>query len=480
MGNKVINNTIAFTIFSALFIFVMALAALAETYYLIAIPFIALFFYYGWNKPAAVFYLLIFVLPWSVEYNFSSTLGTDLPDEPLMLIVSLLVIVHLLYRKPFKNNGWGHPLVLLLFIQTGWIIISVFFSTYPVISLKYFLSKSWYLLAFFFAGLLFLKNKQTISRAALVLIISILAVCFLIMVRHATGDFLFININEAAAPFFRNHVTYSAMLVCSVPVLLAIKNLSKNNILNRVFLLVICFVLAALVFTFSRGAWLALFTGLAGGWLIKKKWLLQTFLAIVFLTGVVFAWLRTNDHYLQFAPDYKTTIFHTNFKEHLSATYKLKDVSTAERFYRWIAGVRMVDEKPLTGFGPATFNKNYHPYGLPVFKTWVSSNNEGSTVHNYFLLVAIEQGLPGLMILLVLLSCIFYYVQRVYHQTRDEFYKQVMVAVGSIIVMIVTVNFLSDLIETDKVGSLFFICISLVVTIDFLTKKENLPTAKLL
>jgi O-antigen ligase len=117
----------------------------------------------------------------------------------------------------------------------------------------------------------------------------------------------------------------------------------------------IAVLLIALFFSYARGAWLALFTGIAAGWLIKKRLLLAAYiLAIIALAGSLF-WIKAGDRYLQYAHDYRTTIFHQDFREHLRATYEFKDVSTAERFYRWIAGVRMIKEDPLTGFGPSCF-----------------------------------------------------------------------------------------------------------------------------
>ena len=37
----------------------------------------------------------------------------------------------------------------------------------------------------------------------------------------------------------------------------------------------------------------------------------------------------------------------------------------------------------------------------------------------------------------------------------DSFYKTVTLTCGALVTMIITVNFLSDLIETDKIGSFF-------------------------
>src|SRR5262249_20812338 len=159
----------------------------------------------------------------------------------------------------------------------------------------------------------------------------------------------------------------------------------------------------ALFFSYARGAWLALVAGLFSYWLIRSGRLLIVFVAgVVLILGIVFS-RKSKDRYLQYAHEYRSPNFDKDFEEHLAATYKLKDGSTAERFNRWIAGVRMVKDNWLTGYGPNTFYYNYKPYSIPAFKTWVSDNKDHSTVHNYFLLTLIEQGIPGLALLLLLI-----------------------------------------------------------------------------
>ena len=207
------------------------------------------------------------------------------------------------------------------------------------------------------------------------------------------------------------------------------------------------------------------------GWLIKRNRLLTGYITVIVIVIGLFCWIKSNDRYLHYANDYNTTIWHENFQEHLIATYQLKDVSTAERFYRWIAGVRMIKDNWLTGYGPNSFYYNYKPYAIPAFKTWVSDNKEHSTVHNYFLLVAIEQGIPGLLFFLLLTGAMLYYAQYLYHRIKDRFYKNIAMASGIIVTMILTVNFLSDLIETDKIGSLFFLCLSILMISDINTQR---------
>jgi O-antigen ligase len=295
----------------------------------------------------------------------------------------------------------------------------------------------------------------------------------IIVVRHLDYNFSFSGINDAVRPFFRNHVTYSALLVFMVPLQIAFLQTSTNKKLKRVLLACLVITVAALYLSYARGAWIALLGGAVAYWLLKKQLLFKSFIAVVLLAVIGVFWLKNNDRYLAFAHDYKTTIFHQDFEEHLAATYQMKDLSTAERFYRWIAGVRMAQDSWQTGFGPSTFYEHYKSYTVPAFKTWVSKNEERSTVHNYFLLLLAEQGAAGLLLFLSLLGAMFWKVQKIYSSTGSAFWKNVACAIGAILVMQCILNSLSDLIETDKVGSIFYLCVAVLVIADRATRMRN-------
>jgi O-antigen ligase len=470
-GNK---SLILFAALSGLFIAILGIAIFTEQYFLVAAPFTFLIFYAGWQNRKVVFFLLLAALPFSFEYNFSSGLGTDIPDEFLMLLVSFLFLAYWLYSpKAISKNVLQHPLILLLLAVSGWMIITVIFSSNRLISFKYLLAKSWYIGAFIVAPVILFKEKKPIIIAAFVLAGSTLFVTALALLRHYQTGFSFATINDAVRPYFRNHVNYSAMLVCILPVLVSFFQLSKQKSSKQLLAGVIIIVLIALFFSYARGAWLALLAGIFAYWLIHKRLLFYSYIvAVILMIGLVF-WVKENDRYLRFAHHYQTTIFHKDFSEHIVSTYQLKDVSTAERFYRWIAGVRMIKDNQLTGYGPNTFYDNYKGYTIPAYKTWVSDNPEHSTVHNYFLLIAIEQGIPGLLFFLILLGAMIYYSQHLYQRVTDVFYKTVAAATGVILSMLLVLNFLSDLIETDKIGSLFFLCIALLIVTDINTRKNS-------
>lgn len=460
-----------FLIFSgAVLMATVAIAAYWQTAALLFLPVALMLVLYLFQQPTAALYLLVLSIPWSVEYSFSQNFGTDLPDELLMLIAAYISLALLIYKRRQLVNINIHPLLLLLLLQFCWLLVPVVLSSHPLISFKFLLAKSWYLLAFVVLPLLVLKDMQKIKNAGIIICASMLTVMVVVLVRHAQFAWDFENVNAAISPFFRNHVNYSALLICIFPLLVVfIKNTSGARKGFLISLLII--TLFAVYLSYARGAWLALFVGLLGYWLLKKKLLLPAFVLslILLISSVLF--LRQNDRYLRFAPDYKSTVFHTDFTEHMAATYSMQDLSTAERYYRWIAGIKMVADSWLTGFGPNTFYNNYKSYTAPAFKTWVSKNEEHSTVHNYFLLLLAEQGVIALLLFLMTLGSFFWYAQKIYARTEDVFWKAAVAVVAVIVCMIATVNMLSDLIETDKVGSMFYLCIAVLIIADLKTKE---------
>ena len=410
--------------------------------------------------------ILFFSLPLSTEFQVTDSLSTDFPDELMMLFITgLLILQFIIQPKSFPRSVLNSQLFLIVFLQLVWMIVTVIYSHTPLVSIKYFLAKIWYIVPFVLGTLMFLQTPGEQSKASRWLTLSIVIPIIITIIRHAFYGFTFESIAFVMYPFFRNHVTYSAMIVCLLPILFVWYYKARGWVRILIVLLIIIFMIA-LFFAYSRGAWLCIIVGLLAWWAIRKKILVTIIYLTLFLASIGITWLINDDNYMKFAPDFDHTYFHTDFSSHMAATYKLKDISTMERVYRWVAGVRMVKEEPLTGFGPNTFVNHYKNYAVAAFKTWVSDNKEKSTVHNYFLLVTIEQGFPGLLLFLWLVIFMFSIVMKAYHQLDNLHDKMLAVLCGVILSMIITLNLLSDLIETDKIGSLFFIILGLLIHLE--------------
>ncbi|MDZ4072692.1 MAG: O-antigen ligase family protein [Sediminibacterium sp.] len=422
-----------------------------------------------------LFWLLLALLPLSTEINITPSLGLDFPDEPIMMTLTGLALLRWWHQpNDFPQAVWRHPLFLLLMVHILWIGIASIYSEQPLLSIKFLLAKIWYIIPFVILPALWLNSIRNIEKLTLYLLIPMCAVVLITLLRHALSGFSFESINRHLFPFFRNHVNYGAMLVCLLSVAYAAYQHTKQNKRYKKWLQIMLTIgIIALIFSYSRGAWLALIGGLITVLIIRKKMIGSLIITALLTVLISTVWLSTDQRYFRFAPDHDRTIFHTDFSQHMSATIALKDVSNAERFYRWVAGARMFAERPVTGFGPSTFYSNYKPYTVKRFETWVSNNPEHSTVHNYFLLTALEQGLIGLLIFCSLYFLMLWRIQKIYHQLHSYFFRTVALTTGAILAMIGIINFMSDMIETDKIGSLFWLCLGMVIVLEGKLKEEK-------
>jgi len=463
------------------FVFLIALI-LSVTFqepWLMTIPFVwvlipPLFSYFILHTEQ-LFWLLLLTLPLSTEWNINHSLGLDFPDEIFMLLltgISIAKLVHI--PRWFPRSLAIHPLFFILCLYFFWLMITVVCSVEPVLSVKFVLAKTWFIIPFVMLPQILLFSMDRIRKMALCLVIPMLLLVVQVLIRHSFYQLSFESIKKIMFPFFRNHVNYSSMLVSLLPVGWCFWKLTPRESKRKKWITIALIIgLAGLLFAYSRGAWMALLAGVGAVWLIRKKWM--GFLILISISAILVstAWLVTDKNFMRFVPDHDRTVYNTDFGKHMMATVALKDVSNAERFYRWVAGARMLADRPITGFGPNTFYLHYRPYTVNRFQTWVSDNPEHSTVHNYFILVALEQGIIGLLLFCLLYFGMLMAVQRIYHQLQSRFYQTVTLATGSILIMIGVINCSSDMIETDKVGSLFWLCLGMIILLDTKLKEEK-------
>jgi len=407
------------------------------------------------------YYLFFFLLPFSIEVDLPGGFATDLPSEPLMLILSYCTLLILASKMGERGSkAMTHPIALLLILHIAWIALSSIYSSNILYSVKYLLAKSWYVLPFYFLPL-FMDGEKSFRKLFGYLCTGLLISVIYVMLRHGQMGFSFDAINDAVRPIYRNHVNYGIMLIAVLPYYIYL-NTGQEKKPGLRFLAGLLLLLAAVYLTYTRAAHIAVILAVCVYFVIRwrlARWAVLSGLVLILFLGV---FLSVNNRYLEMAPDYTKAITHKKFDNLVEATYKMEDISTVERFYRWIAGVNMVKARPLTGFGPACFYSQYEPYTVSSYKTYVSDNPEKSGIHNYYLMVAVEQGLPGLLIFMLLAIVPVFYAEQAYHSlgSSDEA-NLVMTAVVSL-VCILAVLFINDLLEADKVGPLFFLSLSII------------------
>jgi O-antigen ligase len=465
------QRTIQYVGFAVFIAFTMLAVALQQTIWIV-LPFAALLvllaFYYfriGW-------WVLIASLPFAIECSVGHSLSTDMPSEPMMLLLAGLYIAKSITKDIALPKGYlQHPIFLLLVVSFLWYCLTAAFSTFPVLSAKYVLAKIWYIIAFVLLPLVLLQSSKQIQQVVWIYIAAVVLTVLYVLVQHYKRGFLFDEVNQSVQPLYRNHVNYAAVVVCTIPLAFASWRKAINATIKKIFFCSLLILLLGLVLSFSRGAWLALLVGVTAYALLRCNLLSKAYVVALIIVLAFASWLSSENRYIDYHPNYKKTIYHGVFNDHWQATFSGTDMSNAERINRWIAGLRMQVDKPWVGYGPNTFYNNYKPYMVNYFKTWVSSNPEQSTIHNYFLLTLVEQGWPGLLILMLLIFLVLRSYEKSYNSI-DPFIKSTSATTAVIFTMVLVLNALSDLIETDKVGSIYYICIAVALILRLQKNKE--------
>jgi O-antigen ligase len=465
---------------AAMAVVVLCVAAFVVTlqFIFLAVPFAALFLlllYYDWKK---AYWILLCCIPVSIHLELiRDKLSTSLPDEPMMWLFLLVSALLILTRQKLVPSWWvRHPLTFVVFLQVVWTVVSVIYSQAPLLSLKFLIAKSWFLSCFFLLPVFIFRSKADFRTGFKILLFPIVGSMLFITARQAQVDFRFKDIEIAIGDLYYNHVEYAAVVSVFFPlVVVGWSYFRRGSVARTALFIAMLFFMPVLFLTYSRAALVGIAFAAICAYAVKKRWV-NTIMPAFYGVGLLTIGLLVhNNNYLLLRPQYEQTYMHHDYSEHMAATFEGRDESSMERLYRWIAALRMSLDKPVTGFGPHMFYPNYKRYGLNTFKTYASENKEHSTTHNYFLYMLAEQGYPAMILYALLVVIVFRQGQDIYHRFRDRFYKLVTLGLVMMFAVNFITNFFSELIETHKVGALFYLNLALLVVLDH--KSRQLPQA---
>ena len=439
-----------------------------EQYYLVFLPFGLMIAYLAVINFRLLYFFLLFSIPPSIEYSFSGSLGTDLPDEPLMIGLMLVTTVYLLTNlKALPKGFFGNVLIVALVAHVFWIFVSSILSEDVGVSLKYFAAKLWYVFAFCLLTAIVVRKDRDYKWMFWSVFIPLTLLIIQVIVRHGMQGFSFDEINKPMMPFFRNHVNYAAIVSIFFPFLFWARSwYPKGSFRRRLLSLSMVLYVAAIYLSYTRTSYIAVALLLPAYFVIRYKLMKVVIAGAALGILITSVYLFSNNTYLDYAPNFRETIIHDEFGQHLSSTFEGKDISSMERVYRWVAAIHMFQDHPWFGFGPGNFYPYYKSYTVTSFETYVSDNPEHSTTHNYALMLLTEQGTIGLALFLILSMLIFIKGEKIYHSITNREDKMVAMIMLLVIVMVYVNLLLSDMMETDKVGPFFFIALAILVSLD--------------
>ena len=454
--------------FSAILVLSLLVGIAGNWYILVGIPAAVLFIYLSIVDFKKIFFLLFACIPLTMEVWLPNGTVTDLPTEPMQVLLMGIYFLYILKEgKNLRSDFVKHPISLLLFVWLGWTFFTTVTSENFIISFKFFLQKIWYVTTFYFLAGTLMKNEKDIKNLAWLVLVPLCFTALYTLKNHAALGFSFDMVNKTMHPFYRNKVAYACMLTVFLPFAWYLRK--WYPVFSWKWFIAVGAILLMLVgvnYSYTRAAYATLVMAVGAYFVIRFRLMKLVLGGVVILSTLFVLNVVNQNNYLNFKPNYTKTITHDHFDDLLAATTSGQDVSTMERVFRWVAGGHMAAEKPWLGFGPGTFTYFYKSYTVYGFTTYVSDNTEGSGIHCYYLMVLVEQGILGALIFIALCFFVLLKGEQVYHRTSDPVRRRMLLMAMLTTVVIDGLLLMNDLVETDKVGSFFFLCMAIIVNID--------------
>jgi len=471
-----------------LFVYLFNVSLPFPVYNMLAVLLVALGIVFAFGGLKLIVGTLFFVIPLSMELPIG--LGDSkilFPSEAIALVLLVAFFVRVFFLQKFKSRFLKHPVTVIIIFYVAVLFATTFTSTMFVVSAKFAFINVMYISVFYFLANLYLRNKanQRLSPAFLYGISLFFVICFALY-KHAGYDFTKGYVNLSMRPFYSDHAIYSACIAMLLPIFAAFAIKGKLLGLGKLAQTAAWFISIALVvgivFSYSRAAWVSLAAAFAIFVLLLLK-LKPVYFVLLFLVGAAF-FLSQRDSLIS---GWKlnrsnSSVSNPTIEEQTkSITNISNDVSNAERLNRWSCAYRMFLDRPFTGFGPGTYQFQYLKYQIPSEMTRISVttayNNplgKGGSAHSEYLLALSESGIMGFLgILGIVLSSIFYGMVAYYRASGGKDKIIILASLLGIITYGVHV-FFNNYLNIDKTASLFWILISILVTIDSSRKDKPL------
>ena len=141
----------------------------------------------------------------------------------------------------------------------------------------------------------------------------------------------------------------------------------------------------------------------------------------------------------------------------------------------------MFEERPLTGFGPGTYAFEYARFQEPENLTIISTNfGTGGNAHSEYLGPLAETGLPGMLIIFVLVFVIFYKGIRLYHSLPVQERELRVLILGMILASSTYFihGLLNNYLDTDKAAIPIWAMCAIFIAMDARNREGKFSSSK--
>lgn len=422
-------------------------------------------------------YALSCIIPLSVPSGIFGTAQISLPAELICVFLSGFFIVKLLLGTRPDPRFLTHPITLFILADLAWIFISSVFSQMPEASFKRFIIRICYYIAFYyFYQELFRQDSRNIKRVLTLHAAAILIPIGYAVVNHARLGFTTVGSQQISAPFYFDHTIYGACLVFFIPFLMHCSFKDAPLREKIVYRLLLAIFTIAVILSYSRAAWLSGIAAMGLGLILKYRVRVKYLAAVAGVLVLVF--FVNQQRISSFIKENKEISHSNDISMHFKSISNVNtDASNKERINRWKCALRMFADKPVTGFGPGTYQFFYGQYQQREDLTRISTfNGNKGHAHSEYLNYLSETGLAGCLIFIGLIVCVCVKsIQLIRNKDRELSATALYLFAGLVTFFIHA--FFNGFLEFDKMAMPVFASYAAILSLD-LNMKEIRPAAE--
>ncbi len=473
-GNKL---SVIVLIITFVFLIANSYAIKREFYYLMFVPVAGLFILLFVRKLEFGLLAIALFTPFAIDYEIVKGSELSMPTEPLMIMFMLIFLFRVMLKRSYDRQILRHPVSLAVLFSLFWMLVTSFSSEMPAVSFKYLLARLWFVIPFYFAGVQIFRNNKRINYFYWCYALSLLIVIFMTTLKTFSNFSDLQTMHRIMRPFYNDHTAYGVVIAMFVPP--AFFYIFENKQLwswKRLFAIAaFVLLLTGLVLSYSRAAWISVLGAVAVYFVIKMgmkvKWML---LCGALAIGLFFA--------------YQADVMYKLGKNSQDSSYDIADqiksisnistdASNLERLNRWASALRMFEERPVTGWGPGTYQFVYASYQRSYQLSTISTNagNLGNA-HSEYIGPLSEQGVPGSVAVLLVFGITFGTGVRVYRTLKDRDNRNALMALSFTLGLMTYYihGIFNNFLDTDKLSVPFWGFTAVIVAMDiYLCRKHG-------
>lgn len=361
-------------------------------------------------------------------------------DELLLLTFAGWILVRrILFKKKYYFTRLDIPLISFILVYTS---ITFIYSPDLGIGIEGLRAVVQYML-WYFMIVQMVDSESVLERVLMLMVFSVGLLGAHGTWQYFTGAEMLGNwvdssesIQTRAYSIVGGPNTLGSLMVINIPIAFGMFIVEKDIIKKILYMVSTLFMGLGLIFTFSRGAWLAAFIGIIIMFVFLAKRM------IISITTVLLAAVMSIDTIWN-------RIYYMFTKEYISKA------STGGRLYRWQYALEEWQERPLFGLGVGRFggavatNHNLTPFYMD----------------NYYLKTLTESGIIGLTaFVLLVLSSVWNMILYI-RGTLDQRYRIIMISIFSGAIGLLIHNGVENIFESPFSVVYFWTYVGLLVAI---------------